>query len=466
MWLPESQPGPGSPDCPDLLQHVPALRSPVTPLYLSFFEEECRAIAAQLRRGAPAEPYPGPGELSGLQPKPPGPATSTPLPLPSHGRLPDSSAGDCKAAAAPGPAPAPAEPGSLPQPAAGGGPGARPARKPAVSRRARRGPELPSGGGPGTPARSPAPAPLARPLCPGGRSAAPSSRLALPRTRASLGLQLPAAGTGRGAWETRLLRPPGKRGHGGEPRLGTASPALQNPLSPPGTRLKLTSPARSRLPRASGASQQAQPSSLPKLPPRAREVKSNSAPARCLARSREAPAAKVGSCKQPSSKLSTGIPSVASHSSLQPPEKVISFKRFGLSRESTTEELACNRTRELKENDESKERLVAASIVLGAGRNDQTWEYVESSLSSELAPGLTSGGEDAVPAEQSAGDQLSQELERVKKELERVKGELADKTAQCEAYEQTISSLQAQLRAAGICLKDAAVLDSGDLGRD
>ncbi|XP_059339197.1 uncharacterized protein D806_0078-like [Ammospiza nelsoni] len=439
MWLPESQPGPGSPDCPDLLQHVPALRSPVTPLYLSFFEEECRAIAAQLRRGAAAEPSPGLGELSGLQPKPPGPATSTPLPLPSHGRLPDSSAGDCKAAAAPGPAPG--EPGSLPQPAASGGPGARPARTPAVSRRARRGPELPSGGGPGTPARSQVPAPLARPLCPGGRSAAPSSRLALPRARASLGLQLPAAGTGRGAWETRLLRPPG-------------------------TRLKLTSPARSRLPRASGASQQAQPSSLPKLAPRATAVKSSSAPARCLARSREAPAAKVGSCKQPSSKLSTGIPTLASRSSLRPPEKVISFKRFGLNRESTTEELVCNRTRELKENDESKERLVAASIVLGARRNDQTWEYVESSLSSELAPGLTSGGEDAVPAEQSAGDQLSQELERVKKELERVKGELADKTAQCEAYEQTISSLQAQLRAAGICLKDAAVLDSGDLGRD
>ncbi|KAF2976185.1 hypothetical protein EK904_002864, partial [Melospiza melodia maxima] len=143
-------------------------------------------------------------------------------------------------------------------------------------------------------------------------------------------------------------------------------------------------------------------------------------------------AAKVGSCKQPSSKLSTGIPTVASCSSLRPPEKVISFKRFGLNR----------------------------------GRNDQTWEYEKSSLSSELAPGLTSGGEDAFPAEQSADDQLSQELERVKKELERVKkvlervkGELADKTAQCEAYEQTI-------RAAGICLKDAAVLDSGDLGRD
>lgn len=82
-----------------------------------------------------------------------------------------------------------------------------------------------------------------------------------------------------------------------------------------------------------------------------------------------------------------------------------------------------NRTQELKESGESKERLVAAGTVLGAGKTDQTW-VCESSLSSELAPGLTSRCEDAVPAEQSAGHQLSQELERVKKELEQVKGEL------------------------------------------
>lgn len=34
------------------------------------------------------------------------------------------------------------------------------------------------------------------------------------------------------------------------------------------------------------------------------------------------------------------------------------------------------------------------------GKTDQTWVYGESSLPSELAPGLTSGCEDAVPAEQ------------------------------------------------------------------
>ncbi|KFU97773.1 hypothetical protein N339_01901, partial [Pterocles gutturalis] len=79
---------------------------------------------------------------------------------------------------------------------------------------------------------------------------------------------------------------------------------------------------------------------------------------------------------------------------------------------------------------------------------DQTWVCVGSSFSSELATCLAPGCENAVPAEQSAGDQLSQELKRVKNELELVKSELANKTAQCEAYLQTISSLQAQLRAA------------------
>ncbi|XP_068061442.1 uncharacterized protein [Anomalospiza imberbis] len=418
MWLSEPRADSGSLDCPDLLQDVQHLNSPSSPLYFSFFEEECRAIAASLHLGAAAEPSPGPGELSGLQPRPAGPTTSTPLPLPSYGRVRDSGAADCEAAAAPGPAPR--EPGCLPQPAAGGGPSARPA----LSRRARRGSRQPSGGGPGSPARSP-----------------DRGRLALPRTRASLGLQLPAAGTGRGAREKRLLRPPG-------------------------TKLKLTSPARSRLQRASGASQQAQPSRIPKLASRDREMKSNSAPVSCITRSREAPAAKVRSPEQPSSRLSVEIPTMASRSSLQPPEKVIPSKCFCFSKGSTTQELVCNRTQELKENGESKERLVAASIVLGAGIKDQTWVCAESSLSRELAPGLTSRCEDTVPAEQSAGDQLSQELKHVKKELEQVKAELADKIAQCEAYQQTISSLQAQLRAAGICLKDAAVFNGGDLGRD
>ncbi|XP_032928467.1 translation initiation factor IF-2-like [Catharus ustulatus] len=412
MWRPE----PASPDCPDLLQHVQELRSPSTPLYLSFFEEECRAIAARLRLGAAAESPPGQGELSVLQPEPAGPATSTPLPFPSHGRVPDSSAGDCEAAAAPAPAapapslsPVPGEPGCLPQPAASDVPGSRP---PAQSRRVRRGRGQPSGGSPGTPGR--------------GRAG-----LAVRRARASLGLQLPAAGTGRGACETRLVRPPG-------------------------TRLKLPSPARSRLQHASGASQQSQPSRLPRLAPRDRGVKSSSAPASSLTRSREAPAAEAGSRKQPSSRLSTAIPAVASCSSLRPLGKELPSKRLCLDKGSTTQELVNNMTQELQKS-ESKVSLVAPRIVLRAGKTNQTWVYEESSLPSELAPGLTSGCEDAVPAEQSAGDQLSQELERVKKELEhvkkeleQVKGELAVKTAQCEAYEQTISSLQAQLRAAGM----------------
>ncbi|XP_054694973.1 cationic amino acid transporter 3 isoform X2 [Grus americana] len=83
------------------------------------------------------------------------------------------------------------------------------------------------------------------------------------------------------------------------------------------------------------------------------------------------------------------------------------------------------------------------------GKADQMWVCVGSSFSSKLVPGPSPGCRDAVPAEQSAGDQLSQELKCVKNKLEQVKGELADKTAQCEAGRQTISSLQAQLRAAG-----------------
>lgn len=195
--------GSGSPNCPDLLEHVQTLRSPATPVYLSFFEEECLAIAARLRLAAAAELSPDLEELSPLRPQLAGLTASTPLPIPRHGRVPDSSVGDCEAAAtpAPSPGPAPREPECVPQPAAGRCPSARPSRPPAQSRRVRCGPGQPSG----TPARSP------------GRGRA---RLALLRTGASLGLQLPAAGTGRGAWETRLLRPPGKRGHGGEPQHG------------------------------------------------------------------------------------------------------------------------------------------------------------------------------------------------------------------------------------------------------
>ncbi|KAM9227560.1 uncharacterized protein RG961_006643 [Leptosomus discolor] len=133
-------------------------------------------------------------------------------------------------------------------------------------------------------------------------------------------------------------------------------------------------------------------------------------------------AVKVGGCRQPSRRLSTAIPTVASHSQLRLLGKLASPKRFCLG--SATQELICNRTQELKENSESKEQLVAAGTVLGAGKADQMWVCVGSSFSSELAPGLTPGCGDAVPAEQSAGDQLSQELKRVKNELEQVKVEL------------------------------------------
>ncbi|XP_069667431.1 collagen alpha-1(I) chain-like isoform X4 [Haliaeetus albicilla] len=413
MWRWEQPPaGSGSPVCPDLLRHVDGPRSPLSPLYLSFFEEECRTIATRLRLGAAvaAEPSPGPGEDSALWPDAAGPITSTPLHTspPLDERAPDSatpaarpSTGGSEAAA---PGPARGVPRRLPQPAAGGGPGAaRPgsglARPQALSRKgARRGAGQPPCGGPG---------PAGRPRTP-ARSPGRGGRLSVSRARASLGLQLPKAGKELGGLGTRLPQPSG-------------------------TKLKLMPAAKSRLQHPHGALQLTQPSAIPKPTPRDAEMET---------------AVKVGGRRQPSRRLSTAIPIVASRSRLQPLGKVASPKRFCLGKGSTTQELICNRTRELKED----------------GKADQTWVCVESSFSSELAPGPTPGCGNAVPAEQSAGDQLSQELKHVKNELERVKGELADKTAQCEAYCQMISSLQAQLRAAGICLEDAAV-ESGDSGR-
>ncbi|KAM7095086.1 uncharacterized protein J5F26_010740 isoform 2-T2 [Ciconia maguari] len=388
MWRSEQPPaGSGSPGCPDLLRHVGGPRSPLSPLYLSFFEEDCRAIAARLRLGAAAaaEPSPGPGEGSALWPAAAGLVTSTPLQdsPPLDEGAPGSatpaarpSTGGCEAAA---PGPARGKPRRLPQPAAGGCPGAarsgsRLARPQALSRKAaRRGVGQPLCGGPG---------PAGRPRTPARSPGRGGGRLSLSRARASLGLELPKAGKGLGAPGTRLPQPPG-------------------------TKLKLMPAAKSRLQHPSRALQLAQPSAVPRPTSRDTEME-----------------------------------------------------------RSTTQELMCNTTRELKENSESKERLVAAGTVLGAGNADQTWVCVGSSFSSKLPPALTPGCGDAVPAEQSAGDQLSEELKRVKNELERMKGELADKTAQCEAYCQTISSLQAQLRAAGICLEDAAVEESGDSGGD
>ncbi|XP_032558255.1 skin secretory protein xP2-like [Chiroxiphia lanceolata] len=410
MWRPDPWAGPGAspglPGCPDLLQHAQALHSQGSPLFLSFFEDECRLIADRLRLAEAAAPTPDPWEADESWAEPAGPVTSTPLPAPSDGRAPDSGTSTCEAAAVPGPARA--EPVCLPQPAVGAGPGARPLS------RARRGAAQPSGGRPGPAVRSP------------GRGRA---RLAPTCTRASQGLQLPSAGTAGPACPKRLLQPAD-------------------------TRLKGMPPATSRVQHPGGALKKAQPSALPEPAPRDTQMKSNSAPVswphakrgsmgglmrqegrRGLAWAAARPrtekeergvlgsgagrslaAVKAGGHKQPSSRLPTAIPVLASRSSLRPLGRAASSQRSWISMGSTTQEL--------------------------------------------------SRCEDAVPAEQSAGDQLSQELERVKKELERVKGELADKTAQCEAYHQTICSLQAQLRAAGVCVEDAAVFKGGDLGRD
>ncbi|XP_056215850.1 dapper homolog 3-like [Falco biarmicus] len=399
--------GSGSPSCPDLLRNV---GGPHSPLYYSFFEEECRAIATRLLVGATvaAEPSQSPGEASVLRLGAAAPATSTPLrasPPLDEGAPASAPSADASEAGA-----ACEEPPCLPQPRPG----------PARPRRAAR-----RGAG-----QSPcAPRPAGRP--PARSQGRGDARVSV--SRGSLALELPKAGKGLGAPETRLPQPSGEPGRGRLPRAAAAPRCA--PLSPAGTRPKLASAAKSRLRCPGWASQLAQRAALPKA-------------ARCAADTETA--VKVEGRRQPSQRLATAIPTVASHARLRTLGKEASPKCSCLDKGSTTQELICNRTQELEEN----------------GKVDQTWVCVESSLFSELAPGPTPGCGDAVPAEQSAGDQLSQELKRVKNELEQVKGELADKTAQCEAYCRTISSLQAQLRAAGICLEDAAVEECGDSGRD
>ncbi|XP_052529244.1 translation initiation factor IF-2-like isoform X3 [Tympanuchus pallidicinctus] len=340
----------GSPNCPDLLRDG-AGGSPLSPFYRSFFEDECRTIAARLLAGSAAAPGPSPDPADIGVPWSPsaGLVTSTPL-----------------------------ESSSLP--AAGSPPGS------AFLSRSRGAPRrlvLPRASGCSRPAR-PQPRRVGR--FPPGR--------------------LPARSPGRAAGKPSLAR---RVSAGPEPRGAGRAPGA------PATELP--------------------------VPPAA---------------------GKAGGCRQPPRRLPTAIPTVASRSRLQPAGKVASSKHTYL--ESPPQEPVCNRTRDLMENAcleqlcvLTEERLEAVAVTflvktLFTDKADQTWVCVGSPYLSALHPGC---GEAACAA-QPAGCQLSQELEHMKKELERVKGELADKTAQCEAYCQTISSLQAQLRAAGICPEDAA----------
>ncbi|XP_025005914.1 basic proline-rich protein isoform X1 [Gallus gallus] len=371
-----------SPSRPDLLRD--GAGSPLSPFYRSFFEDECRTIAARLLVGSAATPGPSPGPAESGAPWPPPAAplvTSTPFessPPPAAGSPPVAALlGRPRGAAR-----------RLASPRAGG-------RSRLARPQPRRAGQLPPGR---PPARSP-------------RRAA--GRPSPARPRASVGPEPRGAGKGPGAPAAKLPAPPGAK--------LKAMPAAKSGLQHPTYR----------------ASQLARPSAGPKAPPRDRATET---------------AGKAGGRRQPPQRIPTSIPTVASRSRLQPAGKAASSKRAhpGRTSESTPQEPVCNRTRELMENDKA----------------DQTWVCVGSPYLRELHPGAVSGCGDAACAAQPAGCQLSQELEHVKKELERVKGELADKTAQCEAYCQTISSLQAQLRAAGICLEDAAEDNSGIWERD
>ncbi|KAM6353273.1 uncharacterized protein FN964_006957 isoform 3-T3 [Alca torda] len=268
--LPDS---PGSPGRPDLLRHE---EPPLSSLYRSFFEEECRAIVGRLRLGtAAAEPSPGPWECSSPWPDGTGFLTSTPLgssPPLAEGTPARAGTAGCQPAAAPGPALE--EPLRIPGCPATAPPAAPPAALPRKAARRDAGQQSRDRPGPAgrptTSARSP------------GRG---GGRVSLIRARAGGGApELPRAGKALGA--------PGTR-----------------PPRSPGTRTKVTEAARPRLQRPREASQPARPSAIPKAAPR----------------------------------------------------------DAGRGEGSPTQKLICNRTWELKEDSESKEGLVAAGSVLGAG---------------------------------------------------------------------------------------------------
>lgn len=77
------------------------------------------------------------------------------------------------------------------------------------------------------------------------------------------------------------------------------------------------------------------------------------------------------------------------------------FPYLGLTSGSTTQKLVCNKTQELQENGESKESLVAARIVLGAGEQyggvdsylvvGGVWRNVGSCLLGSAAPQMGPG---------------------------------------------------------------------------
>lgn len=234
----------GSLGRPDLLRHE---EPPLSSLYRSFFEEECRAIVGRLHLGAAAaEPSPGPWECSSPWPDGTGFLTSTPLgasPPLAEGTPARPGAGDCQPAAAPGPARGePARPPALPRKAARRDAGQQP--------RATSGPA----GRPTTSARS-----LGR----GG------SRVSLIGARAGGGApELPRAGKALGAPGTRPLRSPGEAGGWREPRRGHCCPRAPTSLPSPGTGTKVTEAARPRLQRPKGALQPARPSAIPKATPR------------------------------------------------------------------------------------------------------------------------------------------------------------------------------------------------------
>lgn len=211
-----------SPSRPDLLRD--GAGSPLSPFYRSFFEDECRTIAARLLVGSAATPGPSPGPAESGAPWPPPAAplvTSTPFessPPPAAGSPPVAALlGRPRGAAR-----------RLASPRAGG-------RSRLARPQPRRAGQLPPGR---PPARSP-------------RRAA--GRPSPARPRASVGPEPRGAGKGPGAPAAKLPAPPGAK--------LKAMPAAKSGLQHPTYR----------------ASQLARPSAGPKAPPRDRATESNCA---------------------------------------------------------------------------------------------------------------------------------------------------------------------------------------------
>ncbi|XP_038273555.2 uncharacterized protein LOC119861887 [Dermochelys coriacea] len=220
----------------------------------------------------------------------------------------------------------------------------------------------------------------------------------------------------------------------------------------PGTRLRLMKPRPSSVEHTSGTLQPA--CSLPSGYPGARSSPQDK---------ETESVAKLSCNKLPVRRAATAtIPARAPHSRLRPtgrttasPKRLPSPKRARLGKDTNSAAAAQavepSGGKVLSADTEDKPALAVGQDLPSAGEmaQPQAGGNSPASLSSFL-PDSALESRGAAPSMQLPGQLLSQELQRVRSELQRVKNELAARDAQCEAYQRTISSLEAQLRAGSL----------------